>query len=474
MQRTLPDQLMMRLSDQLAMQTGLHFPPARWGDLEWGIAAAAPVFGMPDTESCAQRLLSAPLTRYQIEVLAGHLTVGETYFFREKASFEALEQSVFPELLHSRRPATQRLRIWSAGCCTGEEPYSIAMLLDQLLPDAEEWNITLLATDIDPAFLRKAIEGVYGEWSFRGAPAWVRKRYFRRMGSARFEIQPAIRRQVAFSCLNLAGDVYPSLTNNTNAMDVILCRNVLMYFTPAQARKVIENLRRSLADGGWLIVSPVEASNSLFSGFAAVNFPGATFYRKLADSPSPVIAPGPSPETSLPESLIADVASASATPLHADHPVAKPDAAVPFEVNSDEAPSRRARVCANQGRLTEAAAWCEQAIAADRFNPAHQYLFAIIRQELGQNDDAAQSLRRALYLDPDFVLAYFALGNLCLTQGQRREAERHFANALALLRTHPDDEPLPESDGLTAGRLMEIITAVRSSLPATGVKEKIT
>ena len=132
-----------------------------------------------------------------------------------------------------------------------------------------------------------------------------------------------------------------------------------------------------------------------------------------------------------------------------------------------DAPSLAARACANQGKLTEAAEWCEKAIAADKLNPACHYLLAAIQQELGHHDGAVQSLMRALYLDADLVLAHFALGNLRLSQGRRHEAERHFENTLALLRARPRDEILPESEGLTAGRLGEIITAVRSSLPRT-------
>lgn len=471
----LPDSLLSSLSDFLAVQTGLYFPKKRWSDLERGIVAAARQFGLPDEQACAHWLLSAPLTRSQIETLASHLTVGETYFFREKRSFEVLEQHIFPELLRTREHSERRLRIWSAGCCTGEESYSIAMLLDQLIPDPEKWNITILATDINPAFLGKAAAGVYGEWSFRDTPAWIRERYFNHRKNARFEILPRIRKRVTFSYLNLADDVYPSLTNNTNAMDVIFCRNVLMYFTAARAKQVIENFHRSLVDGGWLIVSPVETSTSLFSGFTAVSFPGAVLYRKLANSESPAVAsiypaalPGLLPETLLPECLVGDAALATplqAAPLNPDRPVRQPDERPPFAVDGSAAPSRAARACANQGKLTEAAEWCEKAVAADKLNPAHPYLLATIRQEQGHYDLAVQSLMRALYLDPDFVLAHFALGNLRLAQGRRREAERHFRNTLALLQRHPRDEPLPESDGLSAGRLVEIITSVLSSLP---------
>ena len=126
---------------------------------------------------------------------------------------------------------------------------------------------------------------------------------------------------------------------------------------------------------------------------------------------------------------------------------------------------RTARDCANQGRLAEALEWCEKAIAAEKLDPARHYLLATVRQERGEAEAAAEALKRALYLDPDFALAHFALGNLRLSQDRRREAERHFDNTLALLRARPHDEVLPESDGLTAGRLAEIVASVLASQP---------
>lgn len=467
MDKAFSDQLNMSLSDLLAAQTGLHFPRERWRDLERGIAAAAPALGMPDAESCAHRLLSAPLTRHQIGVLAGHLTVGETYFFREKMSFEALEQHILPQLIRARAPAERRLRIWSAGCCTGEEPYSVAMLLDRLIPDQQDWNITLLATDLNPGFLRKAAEGIYGEWSFRDTPDWVRERYFRRRKGQRFEILPHIRKRVTFSCLNFADDVYPSLVTNTNAMDVILCRNVLMYFSPVWVKKVARNFHRSLVDDGWLVVGPAETSNSLFPQFETIPFPGAVFYRKTQGAESQAGAAGYSfplldPFDPLPETLQMPAAVTNAS---VQSVAAEPVASHPSNRDERDVLCRMAHFCANQGRLAEAIGWCEKAIAADKLDPATHYLLATILQEQGENELAVRSLLRALYLDPDFVLAHFSLGNLRLSQGRQREARRHFDNAQTLLDTHTQDEILPESEGLTAGRLGEIVASVRLSLP---------
>ena len=464
MDPTCSEALLSELSALVARHLGLHFPRERWGDLERGVPEIARAFGIHGIEALVRHLSVAPLTRRQVELLASCLTIGETYFFREKQSFEALQAHILPELLQARGAAGRHLRIWSAGCCTGEEPYSIAMLLDRLMPNHEAWEITILATDINPAFLRAAGKGVYGEWSFRDSPPWVRERYFKRTRNGRFEIKPQIRKMVTFAHLNLVDDVYPSYPHDTTAMDVIFCRNVLMYFTAEHAARVVRNLHRSIADGGWLIASPVETSNALFPQFAAVNFPGAVLYRKAThDGRLSAFEQWNPMREEQPETSPQPQVVAPRQPAVQD---SFPPPELPRETNGAEsqAPCRTARICANEGRLEEAAGWCAKAIAADKLNPAHFYLLATIQNEMASGGEAATSLERVLYLDPDFVLAHFALGNLRLSQGRRREARRHFENSLALLRAAPQDEIVPESEGLTAGRLGEIILAAQKSL----------
>ena len=486
-----------RLSDFVAAQMGLHFPPERWRDLERGIGSAAREFGFADTEAFAQWLLTSPLTRNRVEVLASHLTVGETYFFRDKRTFELLEEQILPELIRSRRATAQRLRIWSAGCATGEEPYSIAILLHKLIPDLERWNIALLATDINPRFLQKASAGEYGEWSFRETQNWLKERYFKKTEGGRFRIAPFIQKLVSFSHLNLAEDVYPALSNDTNAMDLIFCRNVLMYFVPERQKKVVDGFHRTLVEGGWLIVSPSEASHVLFSTFMTVNFPSAILYRKAGDKaisttdlPSgvredltprfhpPTFYPEPPEQVPLiPEFSESPTFMAEVDPKKEVRPSLYQEALSLYQLGrygdaaetitlwlsenpkDSNAMNMMARLYANQGQLTQALEWCEKALAADKLNTGCHYLRAMILQEDAATEEATVSLKRTLYLDPQFVMAHYSLGNLALRQGKAKEAEKHLDNALSLLRLYRPEDIVPESEGITAGRLMEIIAS---------------
>jgi chemotaxis protein methyltransferase CheR len=478
-----PAALWPRLSDFVAEQTGLNFPPERRSDLQRALVAAAADFGFADSASCAEWLLSTPLTRPQLHTLASHLTIGETYFFRERQTLDALAQHILPALIRRRRGSDQRLRLWCAACSTGEEPYSLAILVRQLLPDWADWHVKILATDINERFLRKAAAGVYGEWSFRQSPAGFKEQYFTPTAQGRFAVAPQFRDCVSFAQLNLAGDSFPSLATDTNAMDVILCRNVLIYFTPTHARKLVENLRHALLDDAWLAVSPCEYSQALFSRFTAVNFPGSVLYQKCRGEPvsapswTPAPAPAPPPTPVFEEPPQPQAAAAVAPPVavaesfYAQGRYAEAAQILLASLADGAATAERPRMyslltraLANQGELADALAWSERWIAADKMDCAAHYLHAMILAERGEREAARRSLDRALYLQPRFALAHFALGNLARAEG-RADANRHFENALQLLRACPADEPLPESDGLDAARLMEIIATVLS-LPA--------
>ncbi|MFA4956245.1 MAG: CheR family methyltransferase [Candidatus Methanoperedens sp.] len=466
-------------SEFVATNMCLHFPIDKWCDLERGINSASEKLGFKDAESCIKWLVNSQLTKKQIEILASYLTTGETYFFRDKTSFEALEDYLLPDLIFSRRGKEPHLRIWCAGCSSGEEPYSIAIQLSKMIPDLKDWNITILATDINPLVLQKASNGVYSEWSFRDTPAWIRK-YFKKTKNG-FEILPDIKKMVTFSYHNLAEDTYPSLLNNTNAMDIIFCRNVMIYFSPENTKRVVQNFHSCLIEGGWLIVSPVETSHILYSQFKKIKFHDRIFYKKNGNKSQKLEEPVT--ETAYYHPTHGGIQVAPPPPAHFAPQIEKPptyeEALALYEkgkyseaveiiaklVSSDPNNSKTilllAQAYANMGKLTEANEWCEKAIKEDRLNPRNHYLHATILEERGQIDDAVKSLKKALYLDQDFVLAHFGLGNLCKKQGKSKESEKYFETALMLLRRLGQNETLLESEGITAGRLSEIITTMR-------------
>lgn len=504
MAKEISDSLLLQFNEFVSTHMGLYFPRKRRQELERDITAVADDLGFEDAEACIKGLMSTALTDKQVEVLANHLTIGETYFFRDARSFEILEHTILKELIYARRQTEKRLRIWSVACCTGEEPYSIAILLNKILPDLEDWNITILATDINVKFLKKASEGIYNEWSFRDTPPWIRERYFHKKRDGRFALMPEIKKMVTFSYLNLATDPFPSLLNNTNAMDIIFCRNVLMYLVPETTNLVVNNLYLSLVDGGWLHVHPSETSQARFSKFVSVNFPDAIFYRKdlkqkftqhtapqdLQSCISMEIPAGPVPQSSglkytdSQQIINTRKAEPPATPQEAKDTAkdaeqsAYEEALTHYEKGlfaeaadqlkkhisnipeDHQAMVLLARSYANTGRLTEALEWSEKAIVTYRLNPVYYYLHANILQEHGKMKEAVASLKQALYVDQDFVLAYFTLGNLARLQGKITESARHYQNALNILDKTPKEDILPESEGLTAGRLMEIIQSI--------------
>lgn len=485
MNHVLSDNILLQLGEFVALNLGLSFPKDIWASLERNIISAAREFGFDDTERFVKHIITAPLTRENSEILASYLTISETYFWRESESFEVLGKKIFPELIKKRKREEKRIRIWSAGCSTGEEPYSIAIALRRLIPDIDQWNITILASDINPRILQKATIGEYSQWSFRSAPQWLKEKYFIPKEKGKFEIIPEIKNMVTFEYLNLAEDVFPSPLNNTNAMDIIFCRNVLMYFTQNRATQTLRGLYNSLIQDGYLVVSSSELSLQNLDEFATVNFPSVVFYRKtskrtehqkqltiIEEEHNPIIFEPPLKSFEIEE--------------NAKSQVVKIETEIPINVKSfyEEALALYSRgsytdvisklqkdnltvdeqmllirAYANQGKLGDALKSCEKAIIKNKVDPRLHFLYATILQENNQLNEAIAALKRVIFLDSDFVLSYFSLGNIYRQQGNIRNTKKCYENVLSIINKRSHDDILPESEGLNIGRLKEIINA---------------
>ncbi len=440
--REVPDELLASASEAISQALALHYPEARWDDLERGLTSACRSFGLRSATDLARLLSSRPPTSSEIDGLAVQLTIGETYFFREEEFLCCLGESIFPELL----AAHGSIRIWSAGCATGEEPYSLAIMLDRLAPGSDA---TILATDINPVSLAKARAGTYGAWSFRTTSPALRDRYFRETRPGRWTIDPNIRRRVTFRALNLAAPI-----DDVAPMHLILCRNVLMYFSPQRQADVVAAFRRSLVPGGWLLAGASEMSISAFSIFENVQRSGCTLYRNSGEirGSVPVIPIAPMNPPRPPRVEIPVVVS----PEEIEQSLRISDAV--------EDKLENARRLADQRRLGEAELSCRQALEAHRTHAISHYLLGVIQNEKGEDGEALESLRRAVYLDPDFVVAHFALANLASSRGRRADAERHLRNAMTALHGYPDEAVVPESGGLIVRRMVAIVRSAMATL----------
>jgi chemotaxis protein methyltransferase CheR len=482
--------LLPKARSLIASRLGLEFSEGRQADLERGLIHACQAASISDPEAYLAWLATLPEESPEWRRLASHLTVGETYFFRDRACFEALEQHVLPSLVAARRSeAVLRLRLWSAGCATGEEPYSLAILLDRVLPDRADWALTILATDINLEALEAVERGCYRAWALRETPPWIRERYFHRRGAETFELDPTIRRMVAFAPLNLAEEGYPMAVTNTSAMDLILCRSVLMYFTPEAQRATVARLQQALAAGGWLVVSPAEASADLFRPLVPVNFPGGIFYRKemaggqglgAGDWGKEIANPrAVIPDAFLPASVVEGKDVKDQEPGFEPHgaggrisvhggavageivhvPAPEPHPPIPSYQPPFPIPQlpllERARALADQGSLEAARCLCEDVLARDQLDIEAYLLLAAICQEQGDLRATMEALRRVIYLDPDSAAAHFLMGSIVARQGEWNRARRYLTTAVHLLGSIPHDEAVPGGEGLTAGRLLE-------------------
>ncbi len=281
MSKGISETFLKKLSESIASYTGLDFSKDREQALQRAMRNAAANLGFEDASSYCRWILEAPLGEDRIRSLVEYVTIGETHFFRDKKFFHVLEDTILPELIRARRSSQRTLRIWSAGCATGEEPYSIAILIQKLIPDLSLWQIDLVGTDVNREFLRKASEGIYNQWSFRGVSKPIQRAYFHKNGDG-YSILPDIKRMVRFFEFNLNQDVHPFLAENMSNWDIILCRNVLMYFAPERQQKVLDNLAGRLAEDGLMIVSPAELSIVNSSRLVSETIQGVVFHRKIS------------------------------------------------------------------------------------------------------------------------------------------------------------------------------------------------
>jgi chemotaxis protein methyltransferase CheR len=445
--------------------TGWLFGPTRRDDAESGIRRAMSKASVADPVDYLELLTSRADA---LDALIAELTVGETYVLRDSTQFDFIRRVVLPGLQAVRGPE-HVLRVWSAGCASGEEAYSLAIALDQcgMLGRAQ-----IVGTDISRPSLARAAAGTYGPWSLRGVSDQVLARYFQSV-AGRQVVDGRIKNAVSFRYLNLAQDVYPALMSGIWNMDLVVCRNVLIYFDRQTVTDVAARLFESLAPGGWLVAGATDPSLSELAALETVVTREGVFYRRgphgsrwgqapevLPGEPAPAAPPSsaPVPVTCEPDATTTDasVARSSDAIARARDALAAGnyDAALQYAhaAVGPAADEVAIKASASRDGSEAAVALAARATKSHPLSPELQFLYALLLLDVGRLDEATRALKRVIYLDSSLALAHFVLGTVLRCRGHDA-ARRSFETAAALAGARAPDEVIRLGDGERAGQL---------------------
>ncbi|MEB3160593.1 MAG: CheR family methyltransferase [Synechocystis sp.] len=428
------------------------------------------------------------------------LTNRESYFFRDKGQMSLLKQRILPEIIRANL-RTKTIRICSAGCSTGQEPYSIAILLTELLPDAAEWQLKIMGIDINRESLDQGKRAMYNPWSFRQVEDHIKEQYFKSLGGY-YKLNPNIQRLVRFQQVNLVRDNFHDVNPDTQSLDLIICRNVFIYFTDQAISTVMDKFHQVLKPNGYLMAGHAELQNHHVKAFKGHMFTESLVYTKQGHSINLVgTAPKARPQTAGQVAGLTPSKSPATPPEPFKltlKPLPKPTTVHQFAASAPKADSklsplvvdlsdvktlvqqksytlalkkletlhqqnpRHFQVClllaevqANLGNHAQAREWCEKAIALDNFQLAPHYLLAKIAEEKNEIELAKQTLKRIIYLDDQAVPAYFYLANLYQSQGDLQRCHKLQTSAVKILQKIPPDNRFSELDNITAEDLIK-------------------
>jgi chemotaxis protein methyltransferase CheR len=481
-----------RFRDWIHYHSGIYLEESKVDSLRISLVTRATRLGFLEYEEYFD-----VLSRYEDEFkeLMNLVTINETSFFRFPAQFDALRDRVIPEILDSKAKGSRSFRVWSAGCSTGEEPYTIAMtLLDSAL-EARGMRSEVLGTDVSTQALDRAKAAVYPAKALASLPQNTVQRWFEPVKGGH---RPRARARdiVAFSYHNLIKEPYPVVFSAN--WDVVFCRNVTIYFRPDSTRRVVNNFYESLNPGGYLFIGHSETLTSISDRFEPVEIGGVFLYRKPLPKPT-IFTPGFSAKpvraertrtVDLPRAAVPGGPPVRATPRQAPatptppRPRPAPVRPAPVEapakpVGSEDLaeiealvqeahallekaePARarsvadlalakdrrhvgallaRAHANADSGDFDAAIADASEALGINPLLASARYILGIIYLRQDDVERAIAEFKRTIYIDPDFVLAHFNLANLHRAQGAYDDACREYENSLRALYLSPSGE----------------------------------
>ncbi|MDC0707890.1 tetratricopeptide repeat protein [Stigmatella sp. ncwal1] len=437
---------LQQLAALLLERAGLKITPDGYHSLRLALSTRMPVAGISDPEVYVQRLRDIG-GEQELRSLLPLVTVGHTEFFRDPKQFRALERFILPQLLAKARREMRRVCIWSAGCATGEEAYSVAMVMAELGALAVE--VDLWATDLNLAAVESARLGRFSVRRSSGISSERLERFFHPVEDG-MEVQPTLREYVRFEGQNLAAPTFDAVT--PGSLDLILCRNVIIYFDLPTIRALMDRFLVALRPGGLLFLGYSESLFKVYDRFEMIEVDGAFVYRRpllgvarVKTTPVPM-SPLMSPPVSTPVPLAVSPAGTTPRPAPSFSRLRPPDAPMPMSpaprsslleqattasLRNGAEPARPSRltleVPAPDPRLVRTT---EVPGGAKIFPPAERLKQAVRKMTQSDFTAAIHDVEKLLIDEPGHLDALLTLGNLYSLTGRIAEAREAFAQAL--------------------------------------------
>lgn len=439
--------------DLLSQETGIYFSHDRKQHLQMALDERLSQGRYESYREYYHFIQSHPKRQEEVRHLIELITVGETSFFRNGPHFAALMNTVLPEIMEREKNKPRKtIRIWSAGCSRGSEPYSIAIALKETAPSLHDWDISIFATDINQRVLDLARDGFYALRDLSHMPEEYIRRYFHK-NDQHYQLVDQIKKCVKFGCHNLVKSSFriPELRD----LDIIFCRNVTIYFDLQTTKRIVEQFYDCLNDGGYLFIGHAETLWQITDKYALMEFPQAYIYKKTKER---METKSLSPFAGVPEiplGIVRPEPTISISPEKKNRICKDADLRKPFAAHP-QAKTRlaQATLLANQAQYEEAIRQLEGIVKDDSLCQEAYYLLGVLYYNAGLYDQAVAQFRKVIYIDHGAALAYFNLGNIYLHQKKMSSAQKEFENVRRLLEKRRPEEMVEFSNDFTADYLL--------------------
>jgi chemotaxis protein methyltransferase CheR len=468
-----PLDLLLKFRDYIEIHSGISIEESKYDALRISLHSRATRHHFQSYEEYFEFLRA---NEEEFKQLISLIAVNETYFFRYPEQFKILREYVIPEIIKQQAKRLYKcLKIWSAGCSSGEEAYSIAICVKETIPDLKNWDIHILGTDVSLHALEKATKGRYGRNSFRILDEDTKNKYFNCVGEETWEIKPEIKKLVNFTYHNLIKEPYPLAF--MELWDIIFCRNVTIYFRPESTKRVVTNLYKSLKPGGFLFTGHTETLYHINPGFEVIRFGDAYIFRKPFEESQKKTEKTThikhKPKDDLYKKASEKGTFTGTKDKFEQKMVKEPKLAESYDLvkklTSNLSLKKEAKAglldtfkklayeFLNAEKLAEAETYINKYLELEKLDPEIHYLYGLLKRKQKDIDAAIACFKKAIYLDSNHHLSLIELANTFLEKEDYSNARKYYQQALNSLNFYQKIDDSKSEDHELLARVCEMM-----------------